>query len=529
MDLVQIMSFVSLQELPENDIIINIKKGYALRRLGVYSPNVEEQIVHSFVSLNDLCIASPNVDVCIQNTQLRAANMFELAVVMTPHDTVYKLFSYDKDAVSKLVRHDIDRILTQYNPGELIDSKKGNIHFINNRFHHQNHDDKALVPSATNNVLDIHSDVPRVRSTAAEIIIQRISSHKIDFDYLSSTELDIFLSTIFSNSNTLQRQSNVKSLLNSFTQLVVGQVVYGLPYCAINQHDSSTIHPCLVISTVFLRTPADHVSTFSVYKLIPLPISYNYTKFIYTNLPKLVGINTVDKKLVLWNDDSDIQNCIFSTIILCQHKPVSMSLLNPSCLFQLFDENQLATNLCAVSISKNIQEDALHVAEGWWLFHNVYQTLYCQIHSHSETNELPETISITQPAIVDMSCDRKITCTNFQLPVEPCRMNKVIIKSNFDSNKNTPVRTILPVKDMSDIILSSYYEQMDKSRKELFSAFNIKKKTLYQTIHELTTYILGFICLILIIMTVYIFKFMKYKLQKEVNNLHSEIDDIINF
>ncbi len=46
---IKTVSLVSMRELPKSDIIITINKGCALRRIGTYSPNVEEQIVHTFI------------------------------------------------------------------------------------------------------------------------------------------------------------------------------------------------------------------------------------------------------------------------------------------------------------------------------------------------------------------------------------------------------------------------------------------------------------------------------------------------
>ncbi len=39
---IKTVSLVSMRELPKSDIIIDINKGYALRRIGTYSPNAEE-------------------------------------------------------------------------------------------------------------------------------------------------------------------------------------------------------------------------------------------------------------------------------------------------------------------------------------------------------------------------------------------------------------------------------------------------------------------------------------------------------
>ena len=84
---IRTVSLVSIRELPKSDVVIDINKGYALRGLGVYSPNVVEQVVHSFVPLSQFCIASPNTDVCLYDSQVKTTNVVELATIMASRET----------------------------------------------------------------------------------------------------------------------------------------------------------------------------------------------------------------------------------------------------------------------------------------------------------------------------------------------------------------------------------------------------------------------------------------------------------
>ena len=38
-----------MQEWSKNDVIIDINKGYILQRLGAYSPNLVEEVIHTFI------------------------------------------------------------------------------------------------------------------------------------------------------------------------------------------------------------------------------------------------------------------------------------------------------------------------------------------------------------------------------------------------------------------------------------------------------------------------------------------------
>jgi hypothetical protein len=62
---ITIVALVSIREWPTDDIIVNINKGYALRRIGAYSTNMVEQVVHTFLSLDDFCAVQATDAVCI--------------------------------------------------------------------------------------------------------------------------------------------------------------------------------------------------------------------------------------------------------------------------------------------------------------------------------------------------------------------------------------------------------------------------------------------------------------------------------
>ena len=59
----QPMTFI--EEMERNDVIVNTRKGYGLRRIGRYSPDIEESIIHTFLPLNDFCMVSSDEDVCV--------------------------------------------------------------------------------------------------------------------------------------------------------------------------------------------------------------------------------------------------------------------------------------------------------------------------------------------------------------------------------------------------------------------------------------------------------------------------------
>jgi hypothetical protein len=195
-----------MRELPKSDIIIDINKGYALRRIGTYSPNAKEQIVHTFIPLNHFCAMSPATDVCVFGALWKKVNVVELATTITSQHTI----SYNSDIVSSLVGKDITRVLTQNHPDDIINNNKSIFHLINNQFYCQKSYEKALMTLCPNNDPDNYSDIQRVRPSSIGTIVKQIRSNTIDSEYLSGIDSKLFLKAIFSSMDTSYTNSNIE-------------------------------------------------------------------------------------------------------------------------------------------------------------------------------------------------------------------------------------------------------------------------------------------------------------------------------
>ena len=75
--------------------------------------------------------------------------------------------------------------------------------------------------------------------------------------------------------------------------------------------------------------------------------------------------------------------------------------------------------------------------------------------------------------------------------------------------------------NMTHTLLSAHYIQSEKSIKELMLTFSIKSQ---ERLLELGLYILYAVCGIIAMYYAYI----KYKLQRKINKLRSEVDDIVD-
>jgi hypothetical protein len=387
---ITIVALVSIREWPTDDIIVNINKGYALRRIGAYSTNMVEQVVHTFLSLDDFCAVQATDAVCIYTSASTKTNIMELATMITSHHIGDTSFDYDRENVSQLIAKDLSHILVQHKPNEFLRDTESSVHFINNQFYYQKNADKLSTSTSYINTVDNYNDIVRFRPTSVHKIIKQINSNRISFEFLSPSDLKIFLSTVFSNIDGSYKINDVRESLNAFSQTIVGQSIYALRYCGLSRQYSLSSKPCLAVSTLFKRISSNSPSVHSIYHLLPLPIVANRNKYIYSDLPKIIGINSIEQTLIMWNNELDSNECTFSPIVLCHKTPILMSLSEPSCLSQLLDDHQSDTSMCEASRSHNIEKAVLHIDDGLWFFYNTNYTYYCQ--AYSDLNQLTETM-----------------------------------------------------------------------------------------------------------------------------------------
>ena len=182
-------------------------------------------------------MASPTTDVCLYTSLSQKSNVVELATLMTSNQSIHTSSSHDSDNVSKLTGSDIFRVLAQHR--KIVRNNKSIVHFIDNQFHYQKVDQKALTTAPLTNVIDNYPSIVHLRrSTSVEIILKQINNNKVGFEYLSSTDLKLFLPAVFSTIDTSYTVSNIQESFNILVPLIVGQSVFVLPDCSFNQHNS---------------------------------------------------------------------------------------------------------------------------------------------------------------------------------------------------------------------------------------------------------------------------------------------------
>ncbi|CAF1497825.1 unnamed protein product [Rotaria magnacalcarata] len=515
---------VSMQDLSKSDIIIDIKKGFALRRIGMYSANIIEEIVHTFIPIDNFCATSPQTNICVYGSLRTRTNVVPLATTMASRNTIHTLASYTSERVAALINKDVTRVLSQHHPDEILNNVKM-AHFIRNEVYYDKNDDKTLATISAASTIHSNSNIPLLQPTPIEIILKQISNNKIGFEYLSQKDLEFFLSTVFSIIDNSYTISNAYESLDTFSDYILGQSVLALRYCSMVPLNAETSQPCIVVSTLFTRIPNDDKSIYMMYRLIPLPTIYNDETFIYTNLPKILGINVINERFMMWNEDTDDNQCLMSTIVHCKRMPISISLSNPSCVSQLLDERQTVTTMCHVSRSSYAGQNILRIADGLWYFNHIERPKLCTVYLSAK--ESMESINIIETSIIATSCGKTVQCADVQLPPSTCTKRRISIISNIPFHANNVQNFVLPIRNLTETLVASYHAQEKYKREEITTYITSKKSMFNQITQEIGTYILSVCFLILSIICGYIIKFIKYTIEREINNIETLLETVI--
>ncbi|CAF2080419.1 unnamed protein product, partial [Rotaria magnacalcarata] len=405
---------------------------------------------------------------------------------------------------------------------------KSIIHFVRNKFFYNRTVLDAFTTTTPSNIIENKAIISRVRSDLIEKFLKQISSNinKVGLEFLSNDELRIFLTATFASIDSHYTISNVQESLDNFFQYVVGQSIFALRYCSLVPQISLPQQPCIAISTLFLRVQSDVSSTFTIYRLIPLPVFYNNEIYAYANLPKIIGIDSIGRRIMNFKDDSDIKQCEFSRIVLCEKIPVSISISKSTCISQLLDDAESTTDMCQVTRSANIEQDFIQVDHELWLFFNIRRVEQCHIYSNS--NEGTKSISINEPALVSIPCNTSVQCIGTQMPITSCKPHRTLVEARHSSYSQAQSRIFLPIKNMTKMIVSSYESQFEKTINELLRILSSKEPSLKQILETALTYTVTAISLLLIIFFLYLFKLVKFKFQPDIKYLQSSVHKILS-
>jgi hypothetical protein len=517
----------SNDHLSPGDTIIDVAKGYALQRIGIFTPTLQQEIVHTFVSLDNVCATSPKSDVCTFASSSITTDVLELATILAPRKRSAALPEHDRASVAQLNADDLSRSLAQHHPEKHLSESRPTLHLVNDRIFLDSSEESVSPSSSSSKSVptERQQHITRFSPTAPAVILSQLNHQQLSFDFMADDQLKFFLQAVFQLIDASSTVTNNRESLHVFRQLIVGQSIFALRTCSLTDQQSQSRRPCLVLSTLFVRPSHESPFAHMVYRLIPLPTVVNQYRYVYGNLPQFVGISQKQKTMIAWNDQSKINQCTFSMVVLCSDVPPSISFANLPCLSILLSERDSIGDACQVIRAIDAQAGVTEIVDGLWLFSRVDSTQFCQVYSPKENTV--DTITIDQAMIVRMPCDKKITCFGNELPKRQCLKHRLIVlPDTIDDISSDNENLQISISNTTNHLLSSFSKQSLRSYRDLVTEYAKNQSLFQRTIHEVGYAILTTICTCLFLILVYILKCVKRQYQSEINTLHELVYEI---
>jgi hypothetical protein len=518
--------FLPMINLPASDVIIDIGKAIALKRIGIYSSNVKEEMAHSFIPLGDLCAISPTTDVCRFVPSTAGADILELAQILSPRETITPLPRYTSGQLSNYFRNDISRIFESYRPDTFVTEANSIVHFVADHFHSTNFTRSALTDSDVSLIRNNQSDVQRIAHGSSTIISRQIHDKKIGFDFLTDAELMSFFSIIFAEIDKSYEVTDLSESLEIFTEIVVAQCVKIVHSCFIHREHISTVRACLVISTLFLRPSIMSDTALPVYRVIPLPAVVHEHQFMYSNLPELIAINSDDQTVMMWNKRPNRNECLFSIFVHCRSTPLLIPLSQSPCLSDLLNYDTGIAASCQIMRSNVLQKNIANIDRDVWLLSPDEGPLTCDVLRRSD--QVHNRISINESSVTRIPCGYAITCANVHIPTPHCLKHTVLIKSQASGKYQHLSTAPWSVKDMVKEVQLTYALNLKNIFTDMMHITKNNTMTAARIFRDFSAMIFSTISLALFSLIILFMACIRRAVQNRFDTLETEVDDLMH-
>ena len=527
-----IVNFVSDTEellalnLPTSDLIIDASKGFALQRLGLYSSELKEDLVHSVIPFGDLCTSSPMIEQCTVTSLPTSKALIELITIQPSYDIVSALPRFNERQISHLLGNDLARLLRIHRSKKFVADINSIVHLARDEFYSVNGTNIAIEMQPPSPFEDEQIRIPKMTESVQRTILRKVNEKRLGFDFLPDADMMSLFTAISASIDKSFQLHDIQEAYQYLSPLIIGQSVYLLRSCsAINTYNSNS-QPCFIVSTVFARPPTEHEDMPVVYRLIPLPVIVSEQRYEYSMMPEMIAIDIDDQKLMVWEQTPTKHECLFSIYVHCKHKPPVRHLSNSPCLSQLMDSDVIDSNSCQVIRTKDVSETPINIDDDVWLFAHNKKTMHC--HISSITGESRRTISIKTPSIQRLPCRSMIKCDGVEFLSTACRSRTVSIKSlsgnDYLKLADDPWRT----ENMATHLQSIH----DLTRKQLLETLSDEMQNdrppMLRVVKEFYSLFVSIFLFLLLLLTLAFLRWIKMTVQKRVVALERDLDELVH-
>lgn len=511
---------VLIATIPEADIVVNAERGFILQRVGTYSHKFNEGIIHTFVSLNDICKSSPGADVCLRTSSL-IGNSIELGTILSVNNKHWSSPRYEKKDISLMMKRETDIILSDHKPGQFLSNISTNFHFFNRNFYINTPDDQLADGTLQSNDEKQVLTFDGMKNSPL-IVLEQLRNHRIGLDFLKNEEINVILSSVMQSIEKVYEGADVQKLITDFTPLIISQTVNVFRRCSVDQEDSSS-PPCLIISTLFVTPSSSTTDQYTAYNLFPIPTFNHSYQYIYKNLPKTLAFNELEQSVIVF-DDYLSSKCTLSSIVQCSIEPIPTSISQMSCINHMFSIQSSLSNDCEVTRAVSSNSALLHIASDIWIFNNMDGDERCTTQSYRAK---VQDLSIMKDLILEhVSCGKSIKCSDRRRLPSKC-INKTIVTMDRKNGLYKPQTNFhVDSKPLIETTLTKYKKSMLSLPQEIQK---YDDETAPLPTHLYRKFFNLILCIVLLFLSTIISLCGKYiykKLQRQFNSVERRTNNL---
>lgn len=513
-------SFFALSSALSSGITIDIDNGIVYEQHGYYSEKLRQQVFHIFIPFNNLCLETPNSDLCLYTKSI-GNGIGEIDTIMSA--TIDTESIYDRKSIGNITKKDLERMLENHEVQNVLVAARSMIYYINDHLYPISPLEDTALETAVSLFAAVHQSAHSGSISSFSSLLDQTMRRRTGYDFLTNQQIRELFSLLLPNSSKSMHFIADGEHKDTLVDMIIGQSIFVMGCRSMHDQPSAPLtSSCLVISTLFRNLPIESASLYSVYRTMPLPVSVDGQSYVYENVPHLFGYNPISERILLWREEEIKSSCLMSHIVQCPFHPISIDLSKFPCLAELLSVKSSTIDHCKVSRTSVFEPLPFHIGNGLWYFHSTKEPFVC--HVNAPTSAAINTGLIRAPMIMKFPCDQEIQCSNVKLPITHCKNQPLHVKREGNVALSKEVHISLSLTNITDQLLSLHDRASQKNLVRIESQINSGKTMIEKHLDDFISGGMSMFSLFLLTIGLIIVKYIKQKTIKRLDKLQSEMN-----
>ena len=222
-------------------LIIDASKGFARQRLGLYSSELKENLVHSVISFGDFCTSSPMIEQGTVTCLPISKTLIELTTISPTYEILSIVPRFNERQISHLPRNDLTRLLRIHRSKNFVAGINSILHRARDEFYSVNGTNGAIEIQPSSPSEDEQMHMPKLTESVHRTILRKVNEQRLGFDFLLDCDMMSLFTSISASLDESFQLHGIQEAYQYFSLLIIGQLVYLLRSCSVGvSHGVST-------------------------------------------------------------------------------------------------------------------------------------------------------------------------------------------------------------------------------------------------------------------------------------------------